>query len=43
MEIEDLSTKVYAPELHQGVVTRSVGWLGCRVPVTGGYPTSITH
>lgn len=38
MQINDLSLTVYAPELHRGVETRSVGWLGDTVPSTGALP-----
>ena len=35
MQIDDLSSTVYAPELHDGVECRSVGWLGRSVPTVG--------
>ena len=35
MQIDDLSSSVYAPGLHHGVQTRAVGWLGHSVPATG--------
>ena len=35
MQIDDLSSAVYAGELHQDAVVRSVGWLGNQVPRTG--------
>jgi hypothetical protein len=35
MYIPDLDAVVYSPGLHAGVVVRSVGWLGDRVPSTG--------
>ena len=35
MLIDDLSSTVYAGELHRGAVVRSVGWLGGDVPRRG--------
>ena len=35
MLIDDLSSTVYAGELHRGAVVRSVGWLGSEVPRRG--------
>jgi len=35
MEIPDLSSRVYAPEMHIGAVVRAVGWLGNQVPRQG--------
>ena len=35
MQIDDLSSRPYAPELHEGAAVRAVGWLGNRVPRHG--------
>jgi hypothetical protein len=35
MQIDDLSSRVYAPELHTGAAVRAVGWLGKTVPRRG--------
>jgi hypothetical protein len=32
MQIDDLSATTYCPEFHEGVTTRSVGWLGDSIP-----------
>ncbi|MDB5295141.1 MAG: hypothetical protein JWO31_1124 [Phycisphaerales bacterium] len=41
MHIPELSPRTYAPELHTGVIVRSVGWLGRRVPHKGHAAPSI--
>ena len=39
--IKDLSSTCYAPELHEGVNAKSVGWLGATVPTKGEMPDDL--
>ena len=41
MFIPDMSERTYAPEMHEGIEVRSVGWLGEDVPRKGVTPPRI--
>jgi len=41
MFIPDMSERTYAPEMHEGIEVRSVGWLGEHIPRLGDTPPSI--
>jgi len=41
VQIDDLSSLVYAPESHKGVQVRSVGWLGRVVPTEGAMSSGV--
>lgn len=41
MELEDLCGRTYAPELHEEVSVKSIGWIGREVKATGEVPNKI--